>query len=215
VPNPELWIIAGPNGAGKTTLAQAHPIGALLPRVPFLNPDDVAQALLVQRGYRSFADAPEPIQRETFLAAAKSVAAQLDAALHRGEAIGVETVLSTDKYRSAVEWIHKCDGFVGLIYVGLASPELACARVARRVRAGGHDVPVEKVHARWHRSLGNLGWFAARASAFWVFDNSSENPDEPPMLVATGQDGIMDFRAVTADARLLAALSSLPLHKAK
>ena len=120
---PELWIVAGPNGAGKTTLVQAHPIGTLLPRVTFLNPDDFARKLLAQRGYGGFADAAESIQRESFLAAAQSVAAQLEAGLRRGEAVGVETVLSSDKYRPLVELVREREGFVGLIYVALASPE--------------------------------------------------------------------------------------------
>ena len=51
-----------------------------------------------------------------------------------------------------VELVRGQSGFVGLIYVTLASPELACARVARRVQAGGHDVPAEKVRTRWQRS---------------------------------------------------------------
>jgi len=214
VTSPEFWIIAGPNGAGKTTLVQAHPIRALLPRVTFLNPDDLARERLLEQGFQGFAEAPAPILRETFLTAAQTVAAQLDAALDRGAAVGVETVLSTDKYRSGVERVRERGGFVGLIYVALASPELACARVARRVRAGGHDVPTEKVQARWHRSLANLGWFATQASAFWVFDNSSDDPGQPPLLVASGQGGTVDFLSVTANACLLTALSGLPLSKA-
>ena len=97
-----------------------------------------------------------------------------------------------------------------LIYVGLTSPELACARVARRVRAGGHGVPPEKIAARWHRSLANLGWFAAMASAFWVFDNSDQHPDQPPFLAVTGKEGFLDFLAATANPSLLAALAGLP-----
>ena len=73
MPRPELWIIAGPNGAGKTTLVQAHPLGELLTRVKFFNPDDIARTLLMQNGYRGFADAPEQSQRESFLAAAETV----------------------------------------------------------------------------------------------------------------------------------------------
>ncbi len=207
---PEFWIVAGPNGAGKTTLVQAQPIASLLPRVKFHNPDDIARGLLVQRDYAGFVDAPEQSKHEAFLAAANMVEAELQAGLHRGEAVGVETVLSSNKYRPLIEFVQKQGGFVGLIYVALASPELACLRVARRVRAGGHDVPTEKIHARWQRSLANLTWFAARASVFWVFDNSDENPGVPPLLVATGRRGAVDFLDASVSEALRLSLASLP-----
>ena len=164
----------------------------------------------MQEGYGGFADAPEQCQRESFLAAAETVGSAIQTAIGRGEAVGVETVLSTGKYRVPVELVRSLDGFVGLIYVALASPELACARVARRVRTGGHDVPSEKVRARWHRSLANLTWFATRASAFWIFNNSDEDPDLPPQLVATGTGGFLVFQASTISACLNDALSSVP-----
>lgn len=208
--SPELWIVAGPNGAGKTTLVQAHPIQNLLPRVRFLNPDDVARDLLTRGGYVGFPGAPEPAQRRAFLDAARMVEDELDAAVRRQEPIGVETVLSSDKYRPLVERVRRQSGFVGLIYVTVASPEVACRRVARRVKVGGHDVPVEKVQARWHRSLSNLAWFAARASAFWVFDNSDERPEVPPRLVAAGRLGVLETLDPSAGDALLASLNTLP-----
>lgn len=210
MPRPELWIVAGPNGAGKTTVVQAHPLGDLLPRVKFFNPDDVARYLLVQKGYTGFADSPEQIQHGAFLAAADTVAVELQTAVGRGEAVGVETVLSTGKYRALVDLVRGRNGFVGLIYVALASPELACARVARRVRAGGHDVPLDKIRARWRRSLTNLAWFVSHVSAFWVFDNSDENPDLAPQLIATGKGGFIEFQAPTISESLRDALSSVP-----
>jgi predicted ABC-type ATPase len=213
VARPELGIVAGPNGAGKTTLVQAQPIRRLLPHVTFFNPDDEALILLTRQGYHGFSDAPESVRRTAFLTAAEAVASLLNAALARGEAVGVETVLSSDKYRPVVDAVRAQHGFVGLIYVTLASPELACARVSRRVRAGGHDVPTDKIHSRWRRSLANLGGFAANASAFWVFDNSDENPAHPPLLVAEGGAGILTHLDTRANKTLLDALSMLPRGK--
>ncbi len=210
---PELWIVSGPNGAGKSTLVQAHPIRDLLPQVRFLNPDDLARQLLRHRGQSGFAEAsPEELQR-AFLDAANAVQTELQTALQRGEAVGVETVLSSDKYKSLVEFTRGQGGFVGLIYVALASPELACARVARRVRAGGHGVPADKVASRWHRSVANLAWFASHASAFWVFDNSDESPDTPPRLVASGQMGVLDFLEAATITALGTSLGSLPRNR--
>lgn len=46
----------------------------------------------------------------------------------------------------------------------------------QRVLDGGHDVPEDKIHDRWHRSMGNLPWFAARADRLIVADNSGSEP---------------------------------------
>lgn len=101
-------------------------------------------------------------------------------------------------------------GYVGLICIAVASPELAGARGARCVHTGGHDVPPDKIRARWHRSLANLPWFAARASAFWVFDNSDEHPEVPPPLTAAGRSGALDFLDPSAADALQNSLRNLP-----
>ena len=122
MPTPEFWIVAGPNGAGKTTLVQAEPIRTILPHVTFLNPDDVAEQHLAALGVCSFSDAPEATLHEAFVAAADEVFARLNRVLEAGGAAGVETVLSSDKYKPVVEVVRDRGGFVGLIYVWLDSP---------------------------------------------------------------------------------------------
>ena len=119
------------------------------------------------------------------------------------------SVLSTDKYRQSVEAVRQSGGFVGLIYVALSAPELACQRVAARVRHGGHDVPSDKIAARWERSLDNLAWFASHATAFWVFDNSNSDPNRPPLLAASGRFGKLDFLAEDTFPRLRSAVSTI------
>ena len=148
MPSPTLWIVCGPNGAGKTTCTQRHPVSMLLPGVRFLNPDDLSRVKLLRQGFAGFADAPDEVRRSAFLESADEVFDELTRVIDVGEAIGVETVLSTDKYRQSVEAVRQSGGFVGMVYVALSSPELACQRVAARVRRGGHDVPSDKVEAR-------------------------------------------------------------------
>lgn len=184
-----LWLIAGPNGAGKTTLAQSPEFRDLIGVSTVINPDELALEMLHQRGVSSFAGASRELLQETFLAAAEMTLQRVSAAVDTGEAIAVETVLSTPKYRRAVEDTLARGGKFCLIYVALRSPQLACERVARRVRAGGHDVPMDRIAARWWRSLEELKWFVRRASAFWIFDNSDSNPDAPPLLIAEGGSG--------------------------
>jgi len=42
------------------------------------------------------------------------------------------------------------------VYLWLATPELALARVRQRVLTGGHNIPERDVRCRWARSLVNL-----------------------------------------------------------
>lgn len=201
----ELWILAGPNGSGKTTLARQ--VAEALPddgnvlwtvgQVLFLNPDAVTLGRLRRAGFGGFADAPGEVLRETFLASARDVEAAIDALVNVDGRIGVETVLSTEKYRTHVEAVLARGGAVRMIYVIVNDPAINVERVRQRVAAGGHDVPTEKIHERWGKSLKNMPWFASRCENFWVFDNSSSDPDLPPVLVAFGSRGVVVERQPT------------------
>jgi predicted ABC-type ATPase len=206
MPTPTLWIVAGPNGAGKTTCTQRRPITNLLPGVRFLNPDDRSREKLVRQSFVGFADAPSEVRQAAFLESADEVFAELTRAICTGESVGIETVLSTDKYRPSVESVRRAGGFVGLIYVALSSPGLARERVADRVRRGGHDVPADKIEARWGRSLDNRPWFAKHATAFWVFDNTDSDPNLPPLLAARGRFGTVEFLAEETFAQLRSSI---------
>src|SRR6266446_6468279 len=193
-----LWIVGGPNGAGKTTLASHPRFQRLLRGVRFLNPDEFALQRLREAGRQGFGDATMEELRHCFIEAAKAVERELSAGLARGDALGVESVLSTRKYCPLVEQVLAGDGFFGLIYVALKNAGLSRERVARRVAQGGHDVPSDKLDARWSRSVENLGWFAWRASRFWIVDNSDSTPGLPPRLIAEGGAGVI--RILDADA---------------
>lgn len=41
------------------------------------------------------------------------------------------------------------------------------------MKKGGHDVPVDKIEAWWHKSLRQLPWFLHHADAASVYDNST------------------------------------------
>ena len=206
---PEFWLVAGPNGAGKTTCVQKEPISKLLPAVTFHNPDDRALEKLRARGYQGFADAPADVQTACFIEAADEVFAALEKAIRRKGSVGVETVLSSEKYCPLVESVVKKHGFVGLIYIALSSASLAKERVAARVKSGGHDIPEAKIGQRWHRSLKNLSWFAQEATAFWIIDNSDSNPANRPLLLASGKVGSLEYLTEAAFPEMKAALANL------
>ena len=179
---PVLWLFAGPNGAGKSTFTQYPEFSSHIRH--FLNADELTRQLLQAQGFQSFLAAPPEILRRTNLDAAEKVFSQVKELLAKGEAVSVETVLSTGKYRDVVEKLRRAGGSFNLIYIGLRSPELSRERVASRVTKGGHPVPEEKLAGRWRRSLENLPWFARQADRFLIYDNSDSDPSIQPPLVA-------------------------------
>ena len=72
----------------------------------------------------------------------------------------------------------RADGYqVKLWYRSLASEEEAIARVALRVRQGGHDIPLNVIRRRFAASLKNFHETYRRRVDFWQwFDNSGPLP---------------------------------------
>jgi len=166
---PQLVMLAGPNGAGKTTFYELFLKATTLPLV---NADRMVAAFQLE-AYEA-AKVADVIRREY---------------LQRGASFVTETVFSDpvgDKLNFLREAVAMgCE--VRLIYIGLASPMLAQARVAFRVAQGGHAVPDEKVAARYQRSLKNLAQALSFVPSVTIYDNSLANP--PYRLVAEVKDG--------------------------
>lgn len=108
--------------------------------------------------------------------AVERIEAWLDASIDVHKTVGVETVLSTDKYRRLVAKAKARDFAVWLLYVVLDTPERNIERVKLRVRKGGHDVPEDKIRARYARSLAQFPWFLEQADDAWIYDNSRAEP---------------------------------------
>jgi predicted ABC-type ATPase len=101
------------------------------------------------------------------------------------QTIGVETVLSSSKYRRLVEMARSHDFEVHLIYVFVDSVQEQLNRIRHRVAKGGHDVPADKVRLRRTRSFEQLEWFFYQSDRAWVYDNSGAELE----LVAQKGDG--------------------------
>ena len=163
-------------------------------------------------GYEGFHDAPHDVQFSQFIESANEVSQRLSEAVAIGEEVGIETVLSTDKYVSLVEAVRRKEGDFMLIFIVVNTPELACERVAIRTAQKGHSVPPDKIHDRWYKSIQNLPKFAQLAKAFWVFDNSDSNPENPPVLVARGVDGVLVAPPLASFPLLDEQLARLPVR---
>ena len=76
---------------------------------------------------------------------------------------------------------------VFLVFIGLDSPALSVARVKQRVEQGGHDIPDDRLHARFPRTLANLRAAVPLVDEAFLFDNSSS--DAPYRMVAAYAGG--------------------------
>lgn len=132
-----------------------------------INPDELARQVAEREQLE-----PTPANLE----AVRRIEGWLFASLDTYQTIGVETVLSTEKYRRLVEHARLRGFSVHLIYVFLESAELNVERVATRVRKGGHAVPEDKILSRRLRSFDQFGWFFDSADVADVYDNSGATP---------------------------------------
>lgn len=133
-----------------------------------INPDLLTARLAADEGM-AVADAN--------LAAVMRIETWLNASINVHQTIGVETVLSTGKYRSLVEQAKRLGYEVCLVYVFVKSVEIQIERIRLRVSKGGHHVPEDKVRSRRARSLEQLRWFFRQADRAWIFDNSTSEPN--------------------------------------
>ena len=171
-----MWIVAGPNGSGKSSLYTYADLAGWDGSVWIINPDlltvDIAAGEKLETTPAN-------------LAAVERIEAWLNASLNVYQTIGVETVLSSSKYRRLVERAHDRGFQVRMIYVLLRTAELQIERVKLRVQNGGHDVPEDKIRSRRTRSFEQLAWFARTVDRLDIFDNSSGEPELMATKVGT------------------------------
>lgn len=164
---PIFLIIGGPNGSGKSTAYQESVVALGTRAFRIINPDLFAKRIAELENLDSGTANIEAVQR---------IEAWLDTSILAGHTVGVETVLSTEKYRRLVSRAKSIGYLFQLIYVILPSPELNLERVRLRVSRGGHPVPEDKIIARYHRSLAQLPWFLEQADSAIVYDNGGSEP---------------------------------------
>lgn len=155
----EIIILGGPNGAGKTTTARI-----LLPEFfelhPFLNADDIARDL-----------APWDVE---------------SAAMKAGRIYRTNANDGSERYKF-------CAGIDPVWQVvhsypqsWLPSPEDSIARVARRVRQGGHDIPDDVIYRRFKTGLWNMRHlYLPLADTAAIYDNSGRQR----ILIADRESG--------------------------
>jgi predicted ABC-type ATPase len=77
---------------------------------------------------------------------------------------------------------------VVLCFIGISGPKVSEERVAIRVSQGGHDVPAEKLAARFPRTLANLKTAIRELPHVWIFDNDDlRTPFRQVVVFENGQ----------------------------
>ena len=160
---PNLYIICGANGSGKTTAAWQ-----ILPNFfevfEYVNADEIAAGLSPFN--------PESVAIQAGRLMLERLASLVDAQVD----FAFETTLAT---RSYARFLRNCknQGYqINLIYFWLQSPELALARVRRRVESGGHNIPEDVIRRRYQRGRKNLtDLYFPLCNRWIVYDNSSLN----------------------------------------
>ena len=169
---PKVVVIAGPNGAGKSTSASRILQDALAVQ-EFVNADVIA------RGLSAFK--PESVA----LSAGKIMLQRLKELAAERASFAFETTLAS---RSFAPWLRDlvAEGYLfHLVFVWLPGPELAIARVADRVRSGGHNVPEETIRRRYFAGLRNFFELYQPLATSWQLVNNTDAAI--PRLIAEGR----------------------------
>ena len=159
-----IVILAGPNGAGKTTFAREF-----LPREgdcpTFINADLIAAGL-------------SPFRPETQAVRAARIMLELMAEhLRRGESFAFETTLAARNFGKSIPAWRREGYRVSLHFLKLPSAEAAMARVAARVRQGGHHVPEDVIRRRFVSGWQNFeNLYRGIVDDWCVWDASGNEP---------------------------------------
>lgn len=170
---PHIIVIAGPNGSGKSTTAPSLLKGTL-GVTEFVNADVIAEGLSAfQPEGAAFHAGRVMLERIHYLAKER-----MDFAF--------ETTLASRTY---APWIKelKQEGYIfHLVFLWLPSEEFAIARVAERVRMGGHNVPEETIRRRYNKGISNFFQLYIPLSDTWRLYNNSD--PSGPDLIASGRE---------------------------
>lgn len=154
-----ILVLAGVNGAGKSSL-----LGMWLEEegLTWFNPDTFTRRL-VETGWSL---------GEANAAAWNEGARRLRQAIDEGTDFAFETTLGGNTIpRLLREACEQHD--VAIWFCGLHSVELHMERVAARVSRGGHDIPADKIRARYDSSRENLLALLPHLAELHVYDNSA------------------------------------------
>lgn len=166
---PLVVLLAGPNGARKSTSAAGVLRGALAVD-EFVNADTIAQG---RPAYRPEAAA---------MAVGRVILDRLRLLARERQDFAFETTLAGHGH---ARWLRtlRSSGYPHLVFPALSNAEMAVARVAERVRQGGHSVPEDVVRRRFASGQRNL--FASYLDAVDSWQVYDDSDIQGPRLIAS------------------------------
>lgn len=138
----EIIIIAGANGVGKTTFA--HEFLLEYPDYEFLNADEIAKEI-----------SPENPSMSK-ISAGKIFFKKLDEFVENKKSFLIESTLSGRYLIQFIKLLRDKHYQIRIVFVFVDSVEILIARIADRVKKGGHFVPEEDVRRRFKRGKDNF-----------------------------------------------------------
>jgi predicted ABC-type ATPase len=100
-----------------------------------------------------------------------------------------ETVMSHPSKIDILDRAKAAGFFVQLFFVGTDDPQTNIERVSLRVAQGGHDVPLDRIVSRWHRTMALLHRAIKASDRSFLFDNSAARVHGNPTLVFMSELG--------------------------
>jgi predicted ABC-type ATPase len=151
---PRILVYAGPNGSGKSTITKKIPICGI-----YVNADDIKR-----------------ISQCTDLEAAQEAEQIRQMLLKSHKDFTFETVLSTDRNLNLLQKAKEQGYEIQAVFVLTNDPCINVERVKSRAKAGGHNVPEEKIISRYEGSLRNISKLVRIADHTRIIDNSGDEP---------------------------------------
>lgn len=171
---PLIVVVAGPNGVGKSTTAPLL-LRKALSVSEFVNADQIALGLSAFK--------PEAVA----ISAGRVMMDRIKTLAQSRVDFAFETTLASRGFAPWLKELRDSGYRVHLAFLSLPDPALALARVAERVRMGGHDVPEAVVVRRYYSGLSNFfSIYKAIVDTWQVFDNTQLSG---PHLIAYGSAG--------------------------
>lgn len=151
---PEVVVFAGPNGSGKSTFTEL-----LKPPMDYINADEIKKNL-----------------KCSDLEAAQLAEKQREKHIEQMSEFCFETVLSTERNLRLLEKAKEKGYFIRCYYILTADPAINVWRIKSRVESGGHDVPEQKIIARYDRALALVKDVVKICDVCHIYDNSGSKP---------------------------------------
>jgi predicted ABC-type ATPase len=172
---PKLVVFAGPNGSGKSTITTEF---RLEPEFPnnYINPDEIALTLIEETS-------PKKVYQAAIIAERRR-----QEFIKLRQSFSFETVMSHPSKLKVLQQAKDAGYQVEIVFIATSDPAVNIDRVRQRVAEGGHDVPPDKIVARYYRVIELLPAAAEIVDRVRMYDNTNL-----PRLIATIENGRVSY----------------------